>query len=528
MELKSAPRSTGSSTRVGLWLRVGAAGLLFGLLALLVTRLAERPTLRVRADWTRAQENTLSPASVEVLRRLPEQARIDVFLRPAEFPLEELVIVAQERLRQLLLSIRDQSGNKVLLIAHDLTGSGADAARTRLIELGMREVDAGGLLVVSQETRREVLRLRGDLADFDPGDPTGQQGPPVPPRMVSFRAEEALVGALLKVGAADAPSVLFVRGHGELDIDNVESMGLSQLKNALESDGYRVGVHEFAAQPAIPEDCRVLVLLGPEQPLAESEWAQVKRFVESGGRLVVAPGLEPVPEKLSVADLLEPWGLRVARSGYVARAPLGPGGAPQYGTNTAAQLWLERSSMSAHAITDPLRRAERRVIFNGTRALEIGRTLPGGTVLPLMRSPESAWLDLPVEGGKAQDWKPEAGERQGPFVLAAALVFPPQAAAGVPRRMGAQERPEARVVALGSGLSAINATFDTNRDFLLNTFNWAASRDWRVKVEARESPERRLDLAQPDAVRQLWIWIALAPALVSLLLGLFIAWRRRR
>jgi hypothetical protein len=528
MELGHRAQATGSATRAGLWLRVALAGVLFAVLALLLTRLAERPSLRVRMDWTQAEENTLSPASMEVLARLPEQARIDVFLRPAEFPLEELVILAQERLRQLLLSVRDSSGGKVLLFAHDLTGSGAESARTRLFELGLREVDAGGLLVVSQDSRREVLRLRGDLADFDPGDPSGQQGPPSPPRLVSFRAEEALVGALLKVGASDAPSVLFVRGHGELDLDNVELMGLSELKGALESDGYRVGNHEFASAPSIPEDCRVLALLGPEQPLAEAEWVAIKRFVESGGRLIVAPGLETVAERFSVADLLEPWGLRVARSGFVARAPLGPGGAPQYGTNTAAQLWLERSSMGTHPITDPLRRAERRVIFNGARALEIGRGLPGGNVLALLRSPEGAWLDLPLEGGKTQDWKPEAGERQGPFVLAAAILFPPQAAAGPPRRSSPAERPEARVVVLSSAVSAINATFETNRDFLLNAFNWAASRDWRVKVEAREAPQRRLDLAQPDAVRRLWLWIALAPVLSSLALGLAMAWRRRR
>jgi len=528
MELKSAVQTTGRSTRAGLWLRVGLAGALFAVLALLLTRLAERPSLRVRSDWTQAQENTLSPASLEVLSRLPEQARIDVFLRPAEFPLEELVIVAQERLRQLLLSIRDSSGGKVLLFAHDLSGSGADAARTRLFELGLREVEAGGLLVVSQDTRREVLRLRGDLADFDPGDPAGRMGPPVPARMVSFRAEEALVGALLKVGASDAPNVLFLRGHGELDPDNIELMGLSQLKTALESDGYRVGTHQFATAAAIPEDCRVLAILGPEQPFQEGEWAQIKRFVESGGRLIVAPGLENVPEKLALPDLLEPWGVRLSRNGFVARAPLGPGGTPQYGTNTAAQLWLERAAMNAHPITDPLRRAERRVIFNGTRALEIGRAMPGGTVLPLLRSTEEAWLDLPQDGSRNQDWKPEAGERQGPFVLAAAIVFPPQAAAGTPRRTGPQERPEARVAVLGSAVSAINATFDTNRDFLLNTFNWCASRDWRVKVSAREVPQRRLDLTQPESVQRLWIWIALAPVLLCLVLGIVIAWRRRR
>lgn len=184
--------------------------------------------------------------------------------------------------------------------------------------------------------------------------------------------------------------------------------------------------------------------------------------------------------------------------------------------------------MSAHPIMDPLRRADRRVIFNGARALELGRASPGGTAVALLRSAEGSWLDLPEPGTRTQDWKPVAGERQGPFVLAAASVFPPLAAAGTPRRSRPEERPEARVVVLGSGVTAINATFDTNRDFLRNVFNWCASRDWRVKVSAREVPQRRVDLARPDVVRNLWLWVALAPVLLCLALGLITAWRRLR
>ncbi len=524
------PENVGRGTRLRLGSRVLVAGVLFALVALLVTRLAERSLVRVRLDWTSSGENTLDPASLDLVGRLPEDVTIDVFFRSAEFPLEELAIQVQERVRRLLYVLRDSSNGRVNLVVHDLNAGRIDErSQARLFELGAREVQPGGLLAVSAGKRHALLELRGDLADFDLGDPTGARGAVVPARLVSFRGEEALISALMKVARGDAPRLLFTRGHGEYELDSAAVQGLASLKTALEADGFTTGLWDPAKEPEVPDDCRVLATIGPEQPFAPAELAALRRFVERGGRLLAAPGIQPLPKQDSLADLLRPWGLEVAPNGLVARGQPSVSGERQYGTNACAVLWIDPTAMSQHEVTEPLRRSQRSVVLNGARALAVGHGLPGSTVLQVLRSSADAWLDLPPAGAAVGDWQPDAAaERHGPFVLAAAIVFPPVLAAGPTLRSAGDQRPESRVFVIGAAAAAINASFDTNRDFLLNAFNWCASREWRANVRARERTEHRLDLQDPQAIGRVHLWLVVVLPLLSLAAGLFTAWRRRK
>lgn len=523
--------SAGSITRLRSGSQFAVAAILFALLALFVTRLSERSLVRWRSDWTRSSENTLEPAALGVLAQLPEEVTVDVFLRAGNFPLEELMIRAQERVRRLLYVIRDASGGRVRLVQHELAAGRADErTQSRLNELGAREVEPGGMLGVSAGKRHALVKLWGEIADFDLGDPLGQQGPPRPPSLVNFRGEEALVNALLKVARTDSPSALFTTGHGEYDPQSGEILGLSNLKAALEADGFVVGTWDAQKTPDVPDDCRVLAVIGPVQPFAPAELAALRRYVERGGRMVCATSPDPLPADNSLATLLSPWGLEIAPRGIVCRGQLDVTGQPQFGTNACGQQWVDAAALSQHPITEPLRKSGRRVAIAGAHALDVGRGLPGSTVLQVLRSAEGSWLDLPLEGSSVGDWRPQPppAERRGPFVLGAAILFPPQASAGPPLKASEDGRAEARVFAFGAAASMVNVQFDWDRDMILNAFNWAAAREWRVSVRQREREERRLDLQDPQRVSRTHLWIVWVPPLLSLLLGLWTAWRRRR
>ena len=113
-------------------------------------------------------------------------------------------------------------------------------------------------------------------------------------------------------------------------------------------------------------------------------------------------------------------------------------------------------------------------------------------------------------------------------MLGAAILFPPQKNAGTPLRASEDGRAEARVFAFGAAGSMVNTQFEADRDLFVNAFNWAAAREWRVSVRQRERQERRLDLQDPARVSRTHLWVVWVPPLVSLLLGLWTAWRRRR
>jgi hypothetical protein len=521
--------SAGRGSRLRFGSQFAISACLFAILAFFLMRLSEFSLVRVRGDWTRSAENSLDPTALGVLAQLPEEVTVDVFFRAVGFPLEELASKAQERVLRLLYVIRDASGGRVRLVQHELAAGRADErTQSRLNELGTREVEPGGMLGISAGKRHALVKLWGEVADFDLGDPLGQQGPARPPSMVNFRGEEALVNALMKVARTDSPSALFTTGHGEYDPQSGEILGLSNLKAALEADGFVVGTWDAQKTPEVPDDCRVLASIGPVQPFAPAELAAIRRYVERGGRMICATGPDPLPADNSLATLLSPWGLEIAPRGIVCRGQLDVTGQQQFGTNACGHQLVDASGLYQHPITEQLRRSGRRVAIANAHALAVGHGLPGSTVLQVLRSADGSWLDLPLEGANVGDWQQQATERRGPFVLGAAILFPPQQSAGPPLRASEDGRAEARVFAFGAAASMVNVQFELDRELFLNAFNWAAAREWRVSVRQREREERRLDLQDAERVSRAHLWIVWVPPLVSLLLGLWTAWRRRR
>lgn len=523
------------ASRLAIAAQVALASLLALALAVLATWTAARPGLRARLDLTADRQNTLAPSSATVLAGLPREVAVDVFFRPADPPLREVAQEVHARTRRLLVLARAAAGARLSVEDHDLAGAsgGASRAETRLRELGLRELEPGGLVVVSSGARTHVLRLRGDLADLDPGDPQGRFGPPRPPRLVSWRGEEALVGALLKVAQDDRPKVVFSSGHGELDTAKPDIGGLALLAGELERDGFAVETWDGERTPRIPEDALVLALVGPEQPFTAAERAEIEAFVASGGRLVAASGYEPRPGEGTLVELLAAYGIRIVVDGVVARPLVTATGQAYVGDARCSDLVISRALISPHPLTDPLRRGDRRIALSVARALERGEAPRGGVLLDLFRSPDESWRDLAPGGNPlAHDWRPGPGEPLGPFVLGLATVFPaprpaPEARASVAAARP-ESRPESRIVAIGAASAFANENFATNRDLLLNAFNWAAAREFRVGARAKDPVVRRIDVTSGRALPTVHlVSVFLLPG-ACLALGVWTAWRRRR
>jgi ABC-2 type transport system permease protein len=529
-------RSAGTAARLRMGLQVGAAATLAAAAALLLTWLAERPGLRLRWDLTAAGDNTLEPASMAVLEKVHGEAEIDVFFKPMAGFLGPVAYDVQERTLRLLLLLRDASGGRVRFRQHDLVSlTGKAAAQARMQELSLREVEPGGLVVVSLGPRRSVLHLRGDLADIDPGDPRGEGGPPRPARLVLFRAEEALVSALLKVGQGDTLRALFSAGHGERDLESTDLGGLSELRRGLESDGFAVDRWEGKRGGKVPDDCSVLAIIGPEQPFTTAEADAVREFVEGGGRLVAAPGRGSgqgsAESESGLPALLSRWGIRVVTEGIVSapRATTIPG-QRLYETPQCAEVSVWSEGMAAMSpVTEALRRADRYVDLPFSRSLERGAAPRGGSVITLLTTDDSTWRDLENTTTRTgHDWKRTPEEARGPFALGMAALFPPLRAQAVRHPGPELSQPECRVVCLGSTDAFANQSWEVNSDLLLNAFDWAVAREFRVHVAPHSRAARRLDVASGNALAGVHlVTVVLLPGL-CLVLGFLTAWRRRR
>jgi len=505
---------------------------------LLLTWLSERPGLRFRFDLTQDRSNSLDPVTMRVLQELPGEVTVDLFFRPDTFPFEATSYEAQQRMRFLAMLVRDWSEGRVTVEDHDLAARAEGGGRweQRAAELGLDAVRPPGVAVVSHGNRRHVLHVRGDIAEIDPGNPNPNQF--VPAHITSFRGEEELVSSLLKVTQGDRLHVYFAAGQGEPDIFGDDDFDLGRLFNLLVDDGFAVdrwhGEDSEGGKGGgpIPDDCAVLALIGSKVPYSEIEAGWIREYLERGGRVVVAPNQQARSEPNTLEALVAEYGIRV-RPGIVARPiPSPTTGKPLYGDPRCAGWYLGPGGMRPpHEITRPLRLGNRNIFLVNARALERVDKPPGTQVLDLLSSDQHAWLDLPESSG-LQTWNLDRGEEQGPFVVGMAAVFPGRIDSVGPRppRERADERVEGRLVVIGSELAFASAAaiFPTNRDFVLNVFNWAASREFRVRISPRDPTARIIDLGDAGVRRGLAaVCLGALPGLL-LIGGIVTAWRRRR
>lgn len=518
-------RGTGSGTRLAIATQVVLVVLLAALAAGLATWLAGRPGLRVRWDATAANRNTLDPVLAGIVERLPERVTIEVFFRPVPGPAREAVQDAQQRMGDLLLVARNRYPELLSLIEHDL--SDLSRAGRRLQELG---VQGDNVVVVLRGDQKVVLRLERDLARFDPGNAVMK----VAPRLESFLGDEALGEALLAVTRGEAPSILFSTGHGERDPFDTEVGGLGQLQSALAADGFSVGTWDPGLDASIPASCDVLALVDPLQPIRDEVLDEVRRYVEGGGRLFVVPShLDATLDGPgTLGALLRGLGI-VVQPGYVAQMRPNAMGQMVQGQEENAILFVPNDGFDArHEVTESLRRLGAQLPnVAASRAFSKGTTPTAGRLDALVVAPPDTWCDLPDARGK-HDWRFDAERERprGPIVLAMALEFPPRGVDAGERGEDGEplERKVARVVAFGSAEAMGNGPFQFTRDFLLNSFNWLTERDWRLNVRPRDPDRRRIDLVNTNALAVINRVATLGlPALVALL-GIVVAWRRRR
>ncbi|HEX6882298.1 MAG TPA: Gldg family protein [Planctomycetota bacterium] len=525
----SAPRWQ----RLALGLRSALAAVLAAGAAWLIVDLADWRYARL--DLSRSGKNTLDPALLDVIDKLPQPVVVDVFLRPLKMPYQAVSVAAGERVLEYLAVLQQARRSQVEIRLHD--ASDFEAIQERQRELG---TEGTNKLVLSCGERRDELELFGELCTVDWGNPSRdgvqyltREGIPgvVDPRrwqpergfrpatLLEFRGEELLAQALLKVSSGEAPKVYFARGHGEPSLEGADGTDLARLSAALQRDGFTVGEWDALEQSAVPADCAVLALIGPQQPYQAGTHAAIRAYAEGGGRLVVAPDLSELDEERvgGVLDLLRGFGIDT-RPGIVCLPLVGPSGEPLEQSEQCAWLVIdERGLQAGHPLTEPLRLRGRRVQFTFTPAFE---GLPGewGPIVPIVTTGVDAWRDLPPRNDFT--FNPARGEERGRQTLVTARALRTVKDDGGAVRQG-------RLLAVASAYFFSNQLVDVNRDFALNAFNWLAEREYRLAVRPLAKSETFLDFERSSArpILTYLLWLVLPGVCAGI--GLVVFLRRR-
>ncbi|HEY5936149.1 MAG TPA: Gldg family protein [Kofleriaceae bacterium] len=211
------------------------------------------------------------------------------------------------------------------------------------------------------------------------------------------------VSTILRKLVRDKRKAYVMTGHGELnDPDSIppakkgiNEWGTTMFKKQIGELNYEIkelGLIDLSKD--VPEDATMVFLLAPTKPLLPAEWEALDRYLDRGGRLLVA--LDPGAEG-SLGALEGKLGYRLA-TGYLTDAD---NFLPQRRTLSDRRFAIT-TQFSAHASTTSLSRSvDKGLVLIEAGALEdvpftVKGEAPKKTVT--LRSMETAFLDLDTDG----------------------------------------------------------------------------------------------------------------------------------
>lgn len=476
-----------------------------------------------RSDWTQERVYTLSEKSRGVLSQLDRDVEVIVFMGPeSELYGQVTELLARYEAASSHLSVR------VLDPERNLAEAQALVDKYEVTGLDVVVFDAGD--------ERRIVQA-SDLADYDySGLQMGQA-----PQLTGFKGEQQFTSALLNLLESRKPKILFTTGHGERALDDFETTGLSAAADYLERENF--DVEEWASLGAsdVPPGTDLVVIAGPTSGFVEPEVAALSRYLESGGRLLVA--LDPVlatggggVAANGLAGLLAEHGIAVDDT--IVIDPANP--LPFFGAET-----IFVKSYGSHPITEPLRRSEVSVILPLARSVRATETPSGWSSTELLTTSSEGWGETNLE--VLQGVERNDDDIAGPVSLAVALSSADEdgaeeeafddleegpAVAEADDDAAAAEKasaPGTRVVVLGDSDLFTNAYVQQagNSILFVNVFNWLVSRESLLAIPAKEAQQVRLNLGGSELSWIRWISLVVLPGLV-LGLGLWVWSRRRR
>lgn len=291
----------------------------------------------------------------------------------------------------------------------------------------------------------------------------------------TFRGEDAVTSALIRIREGRATKVAFTTGHGESDLNdlNPNGPGLGIWKARLMANGCEIVETNLLREP-VADDVELLVIAGPKEAFKSQEVARLKAYSDRG---------KPV---LALLGNLEPAGLDDYLKSF--NLAIGPGLVidPQSNFNRNLQLiFCVLGEGVNHPITDALGAGRAVLIPNGA-PIEILGTAPGGDQrgeaqpinrdlipFPILKSGIRSWAETDLKDPRPRF--SQETDRPGPVVVAAAVGerTPETSADANPATL------KPRLVVISSRSAAENLVQGiepTNLDLAMSAVSWLRGR----------------------------------------------------
>jgi ABC-type uncharacterized transport system involved in gliding motility auxiliary subunit len=343
-------------------------------------------------------------------------------------------------------------------------------------------------------------------------------------RITTTADEQEVTGAIVKAVQGRQRKVYFLTGHDEKDLEGQEPQNSYSLaRQWLQRDNISCETLTLAQHADVPTDGDVVMMAGPTRDYDPTEIAQLRRYLNRGGKLLIMidpPARTDSPPLTNLIAFIAEWGITVGndvvfdfdqKSQAPGRGPLAPV-VSRYGRHPIIQHFT--TSQTIFSVARSVAPAE-----NAAR-----------TAQPLLFTSEASWAETDLKGLR-EGGNIEAGpnERKGNIEIASALSMPaPDAPAAPAGQTPPPPRPETRLVVIGDSDFASNDNIPSygNRDFLGNVVNWLAEQDNLIAIRPKAPQDRRVTLNSQEFRLVALLVLVLVPGAV-IGLGVYAWWRRR-
>lgn len=114
-----------------------------------------------------------------------------------------------------------------------------------------------------------------------------------------LKDELALTNMLLKISKPQNIKLYFSTGHNEAALDDESPEGMSYLANVLKNSSFLIQLHELKRR--VPKDASAYVILKPQLSFSDTEIANLKKYVDRGGTLIL--NLAPRFDQIELTNL---------------------------------------------------------------------------------------------------------------------------------------------------------------------------------------------------------------------------------
>lgn len=422
-----------------------------------------------KADWTYGHRNSLSTASVRLLKTLDKPLHFTAYVR------------ATPNLRQGLTRFV----NKYQAVKPDTTLSFVNP-----------ETDP-------QAARHQGITANGELLIEYDGRST----------KLTQISEADVSNAIERLARATTRYVVFLQGDGERNPRGQHNFDLGDFGSQLTQKGFRIENLNLAENPTIPTNTAVLVIAGPQARLLPGSVKLITDYVKHGGNLLWLGdpgklyGLQPLASLLGIrfgdGTIVDPdtQMLGISDPTVVLVAKYNSGSLITRGFDTAT-LFARATSVGTDDSSD-------------WQANAFLKTLP------------RSWL----ETGKLQGavrFDPKQGDKPGPLAIGVSLTRAVKSSGNGKQTAGSKAQ-EQRIIVTGDGDFLSNALLNNggNLDLGLNMFNWLSHDDSYLNINPQSAPDRTLTLSN-TANATISVGFLFALPLFMIVFGVTFWIRRRR